>query len=177
MLNGVNIPSELTDQRGLDHGAWIPLRIMYPDANIPVIQMSIPVPRTPDLVYRMGQALAPLRDQNILLMGSGNLTHNLPYAFQQMQTGKITLTGDNPVDKWARESDEWIKAKLDDLNMTDILASPEKLPNFDMAAPTTEHFDPVYFTLGSLSEGEGVNHFHEGFQGGSISMRSFSLEN
>ena len=139
--------------------------------------MSIPVPRTPDLVYKMGQALAPLRDENVLLMGSGNLTHNLPYVFQQVQAGKLSLTDDSPVDKWARESDDWIKEKLDNVNITDILSSPDKLPNFEMAAPTTEHFDPVYFTLGSLNPGEGINHFHESFQGGSFSMRSFSLEN
>ena len=178
LLTTNNIENHLTPNRGLDHGAWVPIRIMYPNAEIPVIQISIPIPREPDFLFKIGQILQPLRNENVMMLGSGNLIHNLPHIFRQMQMGKIPMGFDasTPVEPWAHETDQWLKEKLDERDIPTLLQSPEKLPNFIHAAPTTEHFDPLYFTLGTLSTNEGVSFIHEGIDGGSISMRSFSSE-
>lgn len=175
MLIDHGITAILNPKQGLDHGAWIPLRFMYPDASIPVIQISIPIRRTPSDLFKIGKIIAPLRDHGILLMGSGNLVHNLPHAMQHVQkAGKFE--SNSPAEPWAKETDHWLKDKLNDFDIKTILQSPEKAPHFQKAAPTTEHFDPLYFVLGTAHSKEGINHFHESFQAGSISMRSFALE-
>lgn len=176
MLNSAGWKTQLNSVRGLDHGAWIPLRIMYPNATIPVIQLSIPIPRTPLEFYKIGQVLAPLREENIMLMGSGNLVHNIPHAIRQMQAGKVDTGFNNPAEEWAKETDEWLKEKIDNYAIDDLLDSPNKAPHFRMAAPTTEHFDPLYFILGTQNKREGIYHFYEGFQAGSFSMRCFANE-
>jgi 4,5-DOPA dioxygenase extradiol len=152
---------------------------MYPKANIPVLQLSIPIPRNPENMFRIGEILSPLREEGILFVGSGNLIHNLPYVMHQARQGKMNLsnlTSKGPVEEWAQETDDWIREKLDNLEVHTLLQAPEKAPNFKMAAPTTEHFDPIYFVLGTLRAEEAVHYFHEGIQAGSLSMRSFALE-
>ncbi len=176
-LKNNNIEAVLNKNQGLDHGAWVPLKIMFPEEQIPVIQVSLPVPRDSSYLFKLGQILRKLRQDNIMLMGSGNLVHNIPYAMRQMQLGKASIFSDNnPVDEWAQETDEWLKAKLDNKDFESLLQAPAKTPNFKMAAPTTEHFDPLYFILGSLDKSESISYIHEGFQGGSFSMRSFKTE-
>lgn len=178
MLNQKNIRTELNPNRGLDHGVWIPLKIMFPNADIPVLQLSIPIPHSPQDLFTIGNVLKPLREKRIMLMASGNLVHNLPYTFRQMQLGKFTMNSWNsaPIETWAQDIDEWLKEHLDDRNFDTILDAENKLPNYNMAAPTTEHFDPLYFTLGSLASNEGIRYIHEGFEAGSISMRSIMNE-
>ncbi|MFV2015085.1 MAG: class III extradiol ring-cleavage dioxygenase [Candidatus Heimdallarchaeota archaeon] len=171
--HGVN--AQLNNNQGIDHGAWIPLREMYPTGNIPILQMSIPVPRTPDYLYKIGKILAPLREEGVMFMGSGNVIHNLQYVMYRVQE-MGGLFANIPVESWAAETDGWLKERLDNLHIENLLSSPDKMPNFKRAAPTTEHFDPLYFILGTLKEKEMINHFHESFQMGSISMRSFHSE-
>lgn len=170
-----DIESALNPNQGLDHGAWVPLKIMFPEEKIPVIQISLPVRRDSQFLFKLGNILKDFRSDNILLMGSGNLVHNLPYAMRQFQLGRADLFSDNnKTDEWAQETDEWLKEKLDNLDISTLLQSPQKAPNFKMAAPTTEHFDPMYFVLGTMNESESIAYIHEGFQGGSFSMRSFA---
>lgn len=174
-LKNNNVEAVLNEHQGLDHGAWVPLKIMFPEEQIPVIQVSLPVPRDSSYLFKLGQILSKFRSENILLMGSGNLVHNIPYAMRQMQLGKASIFSDNNVtDEWAKETDEWIKDKLDDKDVESLLQSPQKAPNFKMAAPTTEHYDPLYFALGTMKPSENIDYIHEGFQGGSFSMRSFT---
>ena len=170
-----NIEAVLNEHQGLDHGAWIPLKIMFPEEKIPVVQVSLPVPRNSDYLFKIGEILASLRSENTLIMGSGNLVHNIPYAMRQMQLGRVDMFSDaNNTDSWAKETDEWIKERLDNKEITSLLQAPDKAPHFKTAAPTTEHFDPLYFVLGTMQESEGISYIHEGFQLGSFSMRSFS---
>lgn len=175
MLSSHGVNALQNNKQGLDHGAWIPLREMYPVGNIPIIQISIPVPRTPDYLFKMGQILAPLRKEGVMFMGSGNVIHNLGYVMKRAQE-LGGFNADIPDESWAIETDSWLKEQLDDLHYEKLLSSPDLMPNFKHAAPTTEHFDPLYFVLGTLDEKEMINHFHESFQLGSISMRSFHSE-
>ncbi len=171
-----NIEAVLNDRQGLDHGAWVPLKIMFPEEKISVVQVSLPIPRKPDYLFKLGEILKTFRSENILLMGSGNLVHNIPYAMRQAQLGRVDMfSDDNKTDDWAKETDEWLKDKLDNKDTQTLLESPQKAPHFKTAAPTTEHFDPLYLILGAMDKSEDISYIHEGFQMGSFSMRSFSI--
>ncbi|MFX0086421.1 MAG: DODA-type extradiol aromatic ring-opening family dioxygenase [Candidatus Hodarchaeota archaeon] len=177
-LNSRGLETHLNEVQGFDHGAWIPMKIMFPEANIPLLQISIPIPRKSKSLFKIGQLLAEFRKEGVMLLGSGNLVHNLPYVFQQVRKGKLGISNwiHTPEEKWAVETDRWIKEKINDNNIEDLLESSIKAPHFNRAAPTTEHFDPLYFVIGTLDQQEGIAYIHEGFEAGSISMRSFTVE-
>ena len=112
--------------------------------------------------------MKPLRNEEILLLGSGNIVHNLRRAFFPQKYGKT--------DEWAKTFDDWIKVNLDTLNI-DHLNNYRKLAPFnDLAVPTTEHFDPLFFILGSAEKNEQIKHVYEKFQYHNVSMRCFTLE-
>ena len=132
--------------RGLDHGAWVPLKVMYPAADIPVIQMSLPA-NDPEALLELGRRLQPLRDQGILLIGSGFLTHGLPF-----------LTDWRPgaaEPGWSRDFDAWA---ADALARGDIdeLARFRDAPGMPYAHPTVEHFIPLFVTLGAATNPEAA---------------------
>lgn len=162
-----NVTATLDAHRGLDHGAWVPMRHLYPGADIPVLEVSLPMPRTPAELLAMGRALAPLRDDGILIVGSGGVVHNLRRVrFHDKQA---------PVDPWARDFDRWIRDRLGDPDVETIVDYRKRAPSADLAVPTTEHFDPIFVVLGARREGDRVSDRYEGFQYGNLSMRCFSL--
>ena len=149
--------------RGLDHGAYVPLLGMYPDAEIPVLQMSIPTMEPAPLIA-LGRRLAPLRREGILIVGSGFLTHNLR---------EIDFSPHPRTPKWASEFDAWAAEVLLNRHATDLAAYREKAPGVQMALPTHEHFVPVLVALGSsLDSTENVTFPITGFMGGSFTQRS-----
>ncbi len=158
---------EMTTTRGLDHGVWIPLRLMYPDADIPVVQISVPLDLTPQQLYEIGKTLQPLRSENIMIFGSGGIVHNL----QMFRGGPI----DQPVEPWVREFDDWFKAKLEQQKIADLLRYRELAPHPELAVPTFEHFAPVFIVLGAASDSDKIESVFEGFQYGALSMRSFAV--
>ncbi|HEU4402157.1 MAG TPA: class III extradiol ring-cleavage dioxygenase [Candidatus Polarisedimenticolia bacterium] len=166
-LAGAGLPAVLDPRRGLDHGAWIPLRFVYPEAAIPVVQVSLPRAADPDLLMRMGGALAPLRRRGILLLGSGGVVHNLErVAFENKGA---------PVDPWARAFDDWFRDRLEARDFAAITAFRGTAPHHDLAVPTSEHFDPIHFVLGMAEADERAIHLYEGFQHANLSMRCFAL--
>jgi len=126
-------------ERGLDHGAYVPLTVMYPDADVPVLQMSMPTLH-PDRLLRIGAALRPLRDEGVLIMGSGFLTHGLPFLRD--------FRFDAPPPGWSTEFDHWAAEALDRGDV-DTLAGFRAAPGARYAHPTTEHFAPLFVTLGA----------------------------
>jgi len=177
-LEKIGLNPQLNPKQGLDHGAWVPLKVMYPDATIPILQISIPIPRGPEDLYRIGQQLRSFRDQGIMFMGSGNLIHNLPHALSKLNQSGLGINAFTqlPAEQWAVEIDQWLKTQLDTQQYQLLLRASQELEHFKAAAPTTEHFDPLYFILGTMTDSEGISYIHEGFEGGSISMRSFSAQ-
>ncbi|HTS61532.1 MAG TPA: class III extradiol ring-cleavage dioxygenase [Candidatus Acidoferrales bacterium] len=158
------IPNAVPElKRGLDHGAWVPLRLAWPDARIPVVQVSLPGAGPQD-VFNLGRALRPLRDEGVLVIGSGGIVHNLGLVhFSEKNSG---------VDPWAAEFDRWVAARVASEDVDSLLSYRTLAPEADLAAPTPEHFDPIFVALGAAWPGERLETIYEGFHYGNLSMRS-----
>jgi 4,5-DOPA dioxygenase extradiol len=162
-----NEPLHRHSSRGLDHGAWVPLRVMYPDADIPVIQLSMPT-QDPVRLLDLGRRLRPLREQGILLIGSGFMTHGLPFL-RDWRT-------DAAAPGWSSEFDAWAKAMLDAGDIDSLIDYKTKAPGMPYAHPTVEHFTPLFITLGSsLNPDAPVNHKIDGYFMG-LAKRSIEVD-
>ena len=139
LLRGSGISSTADPERGLDHGAYVPLVAMYPAADVPVLQISMPG-LEPRALFDLGRALAPLRDEGVLVFGSGFLTHNMRYAFRP------------GIPSWAREFDAWVADALSRLDFDALLDFRAQAPAAQLALPTWEHYAPVLVAAGAVSE-------------------------
>jgi 4,5-DOPA dioxygenase extradiol len=156
----------LESSRGLDHGAWVPLLLTWPDPRIPVIQLSLPAVPPAGLV-RLGEALQPLRGEGILVVGSGVIVHNL---------GRVQLWDkEAAVEPWAARFDSWVAGQIKSGNRAALIDYRSQASDAALAVPTPEHFDPLFVTLGAALPGESARNIFEGFQYGTLSMRSFSF--
>jgi 4,5-DOPA dioxygenase extradiol len=163
LLSSAGIAHTDDADRGLDHGAYVPMICMYPDADVPVLQVSLPS-MDPREVFAVGRALAPLRRENVLLIGSGFLTHNL-------RTGMMP-NGSRPP-SWASEFDHWARETLVRRDFDALLDYRARAPGVAMALPTHEHFVPVLVTAGaSMDRAESARFPIEGFVYGSFTKRS-----
>ncbi|GAB3913352.1 class III extradiol ring-cleavage dioxygenase [Kibdelosporangium lantanae] len=142
--------------RGLDHGAYVPLVEMYPGADIPVLQISMPT-LDPEALVGLGRKLAPLRDEGVLIMGSGFFTHNL--SAMNMAAGT-----DAPPPQWSSEFDEWGREVLTERNFDALIDFTHKAPAARLAHPRTEHFAPLFVSLGaSLDRTENADTVIDGY--------------
>jgi 4,5-DOPA dioxygenase extradiol len=130
-------------RRGLDHGAYVPLTVMYPDASIPVLQISMP-DLDPERLFRLGQRLAPLRDEGVLIIGSGFMTHGLPYL-ESFDPAAPPPRGSAEFDTWAAET--LARGAVDEL-----LNFRHRAPAVRYAHPTADHFAPLFVTLGAAAD-------------------------
>lgn len=142
LLEAADIPCQLQGCRGLDHGAWVPMRYLYPNADVLVLQLSV----QPDLPARhhfhVGQALRPLREAGVLILASGHTTHNLGRAFRAYQMG------DNTVPSYAESFRQWLQTALEQRDLNALLAW-EEAPHARDAHPSPEHFLPLFVALGA----------------------------
>ena len=167
LLEESGLPATVDPQRGLDHGAWVPLSFLFPKADVPVVQLSLPRPRGPAQIESVGRALARLREEDVLLLGSGGIVHNL----WRLRPGDLEA----PTDSWAAEFDQWVGGRLAAGDFASLRRYREAGPHAPEAAPTTEHFDPIFFPLGSVRPGDRYATVFEGFEMGSLSLRAFAL--
>jgi len=167
LLAQAGIPSVGDERRGLDHGAWVPLLHAYPGAEIPVVQVTLPQPRSPSSLLALGEALEPLRKQGILLIGSGGIVHNL----RRVHFGDKNA----PVDAWAKSFDTWVRSRLESGDVASIADYQAQAPDSERSVPTTEHFDPLFVVLGAAGKGGRIQDLYEGFQYGNLSMRTFAV--
>src|SRR5262245_7367141 len=157
--------SQREEERGRDHGAWVPLRSMYPKADVPVLGLSLPTDH-PARLIAIGRALAPLRDEGVMILGSGNATHNLR---------RIDMNA-NGTPSWASEFDAWLTESLTKRDLRALEDWRRIAPGARIAHPTVEHFSPVLVAAGaSLDSGGAVTFPVTGFEGGSISRRCVTL--
>jgi len=167
------VPSvaETTDW-GLDHGAWPMLMHLFPNANIPVFQMSIDYYAKPEYHFQLGKQLQSLRDKGVLIIGSGSLIHNIQLGAQKFRSGDMTPFG------WEPEYDEWIKKQIDSGNFQNVINYETSHKLGKLAAPTPDHFVPVLYSLGLMDKKDEINYFYEGMATiPAFSERSFIIGN
>lgn len=148
---------------GLDHGTWSVLKVMYPNADIPVYQLSIDGQASPKELFDIGKKLKSLRESNVLIFGSGNIVHNLGILDFSINGGY----------KWAKDFDDYIEEKIEQRDF-------ESIQNYrqlgDIAAysvPTTEHFNPIFYILGAVDDSDRLNVYNKSCMAGSLSMTSY----
>jgi 4,5-DOPA dioxygenase extradiol len=153
--------------RGLDHGAWVPLKIMYPYADVPVLQLSMPT-HDPARLLDLGRRLRPLREEGVLVIGSGFMTHGLPFLTREMFS-------DNLVPSWSADFDNWAAEALARGDVDTLADYRNKAPGLPYAHPTVEHYTPLFVTLGAAATAEQpVQTTVVGYQFG-LSKRSFQV--
>ncbi|MSQ88166.1 MAG: dioxygenase [Betaproteobacteria bacterium] len=161
LLGQKNIPAATDPGRGLDHGAWSPLLYLYPQADVPVVQISVQTGLGPKHHLELGRALAPLADEGVLILGSGHLTHNLG----DRSNGEPTA--------YAREFQDWVKQRID-RHALDELADYRKLtPNGVRAHPTDEHFLPLFVALGAARQDYQAERLYDGIEMGALAMDAY----
>ncbi|MEZ4846751.1 MAG: 4,5-DOPA dioxygenase extradiol [Bdellovibrionota bacterium] len=157
-------PLQLDDHAwGLDHGTWSVLRHMYPKADIPVVQLSIDPTQSFDFHYELGQQLQALREEGVLIIGSGNIVHNLK-----------TISWDTkakPFD-WAIEFDQWAKSKIETKDFAPLIHDSKKSESGRLSIPTDDHYIPLLYVLGASNSEDAVQFTYEGIENASISMRT-----
>lgn len=147
---------EETTEWGLDHGAWPMLMHLFPNAAVPVFQMSLDYHAKPNYHYELGKLLKSLREKGVLIIGSGSLIHNLPLAGQKFMKNDMTPYG------WEAEYDLWIKKQIDERKFDSIINYETSHNLGKLAAPTPDHFVPVLYSLGLMDNKDEIKYFYEG---------------
>ncbi|KAI7260669.1 hypothetical protein KC345_g10011 [Hortaea werneckii] len=154
------VKSVRDEQRGLDHGAWAVLKLLYPDADIPVIALSVDRDLPNEQQYEIGKALAELREQDVLIIGSGGTVHNLRKL--NWRSGGI--------DGWAEQFDNWIQSKVEAWDTESLFQYRKLAPHAEEAVPTNEHFIPLLLAMGAGDPGRSAKLLHRSYQYGNLSL-------
>jgi 4,5-DOPA dioxygenase extradiol len=167
-LREAGLQPAIDPQRGLDHGAWVPLRYLYPQADIPVLQVSIQPGLGPQHQFALGRALAPLREQGVLLIGSGSITHNL-HDWRNYQQGKEA--------PYVRPFIGWIEQKLQANDLPALFDYRQQAPFAARAHPTDEHLLPLYFAMGAAGSDQlGAQRIDAGIDMGFLAMDIYRFD-
>jgi len=166
-LAQAGIGATVDPTRGLDHGVWSPLMLMYPEADIPVVPLSVQPRRTPAEHIAVGRALAPLRQDNVLVMGSGGAVHNL---------GALVRGGHGGAPEWAEKFDDWIAQAMADGAVESFAGYRNAAPFARQAHPRDEHLMPAFVAFGAGGEHAKGRPLHRSFAHGSISMAAYAIE-
>jgi len=159
LLAASDLPARIDSRRPFDHGVWVPLSLMYPQADIPVVQISLPSRQGPELQTRVGKALAGLRAEGVVIIGSGSITHNL---------GELNWNGDSArVEPWAQAFRDWMIDKLASDDESALHQYRSLAPHAVRAHPSDEHLLPLYFARGAGGE---FSIAHQGFTMGALGM-------
>lgn len=167
-IAAAGLPVAKDAERGLDHGAWVPLRLMFPEAEVPVIPLSIQSRAGAEQAYRLGQALAPLAARGFLVIASGNVTHNLRDYQRAYQSG-----GQTPA--YVREFSDWLAGRLAAHDIPALLDYRRQGPGAVQAHPSDEHLLPLYVALGAGGEQAQARRFHAGIDDYVIAMDAYSF--
>lgn len=167
-IEDAGLPVQLDAERGLDHGAWVPLRLMYPDADVPVIPLSLQSRGGAEGAYRLGRALAPLAAQGLRVLGSGNLTHNL-------RDWQIVAHGDGRTPAYVRAFADWFAGRLAAGDTDALLDYRRRAPDAVRAHPSEEHLLPFFVALGAAGEGATAERFHAGIDDYVLAMDAWAF--
>jgi len=158
LLQGAGFTAALDPQRGLDHGAWSPLLHMYPEADVPVVQVAVQTELKTRHHVGLGRALAPLAAEGVLIIGSGHMTHNLRER-----------RGEGPL-PYAAEFQEWVRGKIESRDLDALVDYRALNPDGKRAHPTDEHFLPLFVALGAAGGDYAAERLYEGIEMGSLAM-------
>jgi 4,5-DOPA dioxygenase extradiol len=168
LLDNAGLAPTLDAKHGLDHGAWVPLRLLYPHADVPVVPLSIQPNLGPAHQYAVGEALAPLREQGVLIIGSGSITHNL----HDLRAG-YSEEREAP---YVRPFISWIEQKMTANDVNALLDYRNQAPFAEHAHPTDEHFLPLYVALGAAGEAFNAQRIDAGIDLGFLAMDIYRLD-
>jgi len=167
LLAEAGLPCGIDRQRGLDHGAWVPLSLIWPAADIPVLQVSIQSHLGPAHHMQVGRALAPLRNEGVLIVGSGSFTHNLRILRRESM--------DAPQLPGAIAFADWFHGALSDRRTADLLTYRTRAPAAEEQHPTDEHLLPIYVALGAAGEGAKARRLHDSVEFGALRMDAYEF--
>jgi 4,5-DOPA dioxygenase extradiol len=165
LLESTGIEVHLNAERGLDHGAWVPLSIMFPGADIPVVQLSLPAGSLAD-VARLGEAVAPLRESGVLVIGSGGSVHN-----------PLRLKRSGPPDPWASGFEQWLLESVENGHHEALLDPANSTQHFNLAHPTLEHYSPLLFAWAAGNRTKPGRREYSGFSYGNLGMSCYRFGN
>ncbi len=155
------IPFEIDTKRGLDHGAWVVLRLLYPNADIPVISMSVSPQLSPEEQYKIGKSLVSLKEKDILVIASGGTIHNL----------RALDWKEGQINQWALEFDEWLENHLNQWNLDSLYQYDAIAPYANLAVPPqgNEHFIPIFYAMGVADDVQKAALLHRSYRYGNLS--------
>jgi len=161
-----NIGINVDEKRGVDHAAWAILKHIYPNEDIPVLEISLDVRKTPGEHFALAKELIKYRKENILFIGSGNIVHNLQVVDFDQNAKPY---------EWAVEMDNWLKNCIAAYDIEKLVNYTKYLKDYSLGMPTDEHYLPLLYTLGMKTAEDEIKTIHESVQNGSISMRSLEI--
>jgi len=163
LLKAEGVTAAIDGCRGLDHGAWAPLLYMYPDADVPVVQISLQPGLGTRHHLRLGRALRKLEEDNVLVIGSGHMTHNL----------RDWMRGQGQPQPYAEEFSEWVRARIEAHDADALADYRSRAPHATRAHPTDEHFLPLFFALGAARDNYKAERFFSSIDSGVLSMDAY----
>ena len=166
LLQAADVPAQGDAQRPFDHGAWVPLMHLFPEADLPVVQVALPVGAGPAEVYALGAALRGLRSRGVLVMGSGSMTHNLAEFFG----------GAREPAPYVIAFSRWIESALERGDMQALLNYRSLAPHAERAHPTEDHFLPLFFALGAAGDDLHANYLSREVMYSMLAMDAFALQ-
>ncbi|BBI99794.1 dioxygenase [Ferrigenium kumadai] len=167
-LQQAGISAQLDESHGLDHGAWVPLSFLFPQANVPVAQLSIQPGMGPAWHVALGRALRPLREQGILIVGSGAITHNLRAIFRHPQ--------DEPAPAWVTEFRDWVASRIREGDLQALLDYRSGAPHAAQNHPTDEHLLPLFVALGAADDISSAQHLNAVMTFGLLAMDAWLFD-
>ncbi|MEF3080694.1 class III extradiol ring-cleavage dioxygenase [Luteimonas sp. SMYT11W] len=167
LLQAAGLPPQLDPQRGLDHGVWVPLRLLYPDADIPVVPVSIQPGLGPAHQFQLGRALAPLRDEGVLVIGSGSITHNL-HDWRSYDEARQA--------PYVQPFIDWVEQRLAAEDVDALLDYRRQAPFAERAHPTDEHLLPLYVAMGAAGTPMHAQRIDAGIDMGFLAMDIYRFD-
>jgi 4,5-DOPA dioxygenase extradiol len=168
LLGGKGVATHVHPTRGLDHGAWVPLLLMYPNADIPVTQLTVQPELDTGHHFKLGEALRPLREEGVLILGSGGATHNL-YEFGRHRR-------DAPPPAWVTGFQEWLASTIENGKKDDFLQYRERGPDAARNHPSEEHFLPIYVAAGAGDPDVSGRRIHRSHTFGILAMDAYRFD-
>ena len=171
LIRAAGLPAHLIAERGFDHGTWVPLSLIHPDASVPIVQLSIEPDQDAAYHFQLGRALAPLHEQDVLVVGTGAMTHN----FRELFAGGMKPV-DAPAAAWVSVFTDWIADRAAAGDAAALVDYVAEAPEATRAHPADDHFLPFFVALGAAGEGARGERIHASIEYGALSMDAYRFD-